>query len=120
MSRINPTVAPYLAITAGPESGNKRTITIQAKDSDHKNQTERFRVRTWISTSDYGPPSAAGHSVSPVTGELQEVTPDADYEIISDANGKVEIDITIGDPASRYIMAETDGRIHSSGEVEWT
>jgi len=111
---------PNLGITAGQESGDKRTVTIQARDAAYNNLAQRFRVRVWIATSDFGPPSATGNTVAVSTGtQLRELTANADYEIIGDAGGAAAIDLTISGAASRYILAEVDGRIHSSGEVTW-
>jgi len=39
--------------------------------------------------------------------------------IESDAGGTVAIGVTVAGAASRYIMAEIDGRVYSSGEVTW-
>ena len=102
-----------LTIAAGAESADKRTVTIQAGPW-------RQKVRLWIATSDYGAPSAAGNTVSVVTGTtLETVLANADYEVISDAAGTVEVDVTISGAASRYVLAEVDGRIYSSGEITW-
>ena len=111
---------PNLNITAGAESADKRTVTLQARDAADNDLAERFRIRVWIATSDFGAPSAAGNTVAVETGtQLRQITADADYEIISDATGKAEIGVTISGAASRYVMAEIDGRVHSSGEVTW-
>jgi len=102
-----------LAIAAGAESADKRTVTIQSGPW-------RQKVRFWIATSDYGAPGAAGNTVSIATGTtLQTLVAHADYEVISDAAGTVEVDITVSGAASRYLLAEVDGRIYSSGEITW-
>lgn len=106
-------LAGGLTITAGAESADKRTVTIQGGPW-------RQAVRVWISESDYGAPSATGNTVTIAAGTtLRTITANADYEVISDAAGKVDVDITISGAASRYVMAEVDGRIYSSGEVTW-
>jgi hypothetical protein len=106
-------LAGGLTITAGDESADKRTITVQGGPW-------RQKVRLWIATSDYGAPSASGNTVSIAAGTiLQTIVANADYEVISDATGKVDVDITISGAASRYILAEVDERIYSSGEVTW-
>ena len=111
---------PNLNVTAGAESADKRTLTIQARDAGDNDLAERVAVRVWISTSDYGAPSAAGNTVAIETGtQLGQIVANADYDVISDAAGTVEIGITISGAASRYVMAEIDGRIYSSGEVTW-
>ena len=111
---------PNLNVTAGAESADKRTITIQARDAGDNDLAERVAVRVWISTSDYGAPSAAGNTVAIETGaQLGQIVANADYDVISDAAGTVEIGITISGAASRFVLAEIDGRIYSSGEVTW-
>ena len=51
--------------------------------------------------------------------EYDDELPNAAYKVISDANGTVAIGLTISGAATRYIMAEIDGRIYSSGEITW-
>ncbi len=109
-----------LSITAGDESGDKRTITVQAKDAGGADLAERLLVRVWVATSDYGAPDATDNSVAVETGTTYETEiANAAYSIISDAAGKVEVGVTISGAASRYICAEIDGRAYSSGEVTW-
>lgn len=111
---------PNLNITAEAEAADKRTITIQARDAADNDLAERVLVRVWIGAADYGAPSATDNTVAVETGTTYETeTTDAAYKIISDATGKVEIGVTISGAATRYIMAEIDGRIYSSGQVDW-
>jgi hypothetical protein len=111
---------PDLSITAGAEAADKRTITVQARDAAANNLAERVLVRVWIAASDYGAPSATGNTVAVETGTTYETeTANAAYKIISDAAGKAEIGVTISGAATRYVMAEIDGRIYSSGEITW-
>ena len=51
--------------------------------------------------------------------ELRELTANADYEVITDATGQAAIDVQISGAASRYVPAEVDGQIASSGEITW-
>ena len=112
---------PNLYITAAAESGDDRQITFQARDAGNNNLAQRVLVRLWIATSDYGAPSAAGNTVALDTGTIIEtVTANAYYLIESDAAGKVQVTVTVAGAASRYILAEIDGRVYSSGQVDWT
>jgi hypothetical protein len=111
---------PSLNVTAGQESDDKRTITIQARDAAGNDLAERVLVRVWIATADYAAPSAEGNTVTVQTGTTYETeTANAAYKLISDADGKVEIAVTISGAASRYVFAEIDGTVYSSGEVTW-
>ena len=106
--------APQLTITAGTEATDARTITIQSS------LAQRFRVRLWIATADYGSPDATGNTYALVTGTaLATRTANADYEVISDASGTVAFTLNISGAATRYILAEVDGRIYSSGALTW-
>ncbi|HUX01009.1 MAG TPA: hypothetical protein VMY35_08515 [Phycisphaerae bacterium] len=111
---------PNLNITAGAEAADKRTITIQARDAGSNDLAERVLVRVWIAAADYGAPDATGNTVAVETGtQIEAVTANAYYVIESDAGGTVAIGVTVAGAASRYIMAEIDGRVYSSGEVTW-
>ena len=113
-------LVPNLNITAAAEAADERVITIQARDGADNSLAQRVMIRVWVATTDYGAPSATDNAVAIDTGTiLQTITAHAYYELISDAAGKVEVGVTISGAASRYVLAEIDGRIYSSGEVTW-
>jgi len=110
-----------LSITAAAEGANARRVSIQATGPSGASLSGYFRVRLWIATSNYGAPSAADNTFGLVAGtQLRALTADADYEIISTSAGLVQFDLTIAGAATRYILAEFDGRIYSSGALSWS
>lgn len=112
---------PQLAMSVGDEVGDTRTITVQVRDAGGDDLPGRFRVRLWIAPTEFAAPDASGNAVAVSTGaQLRELTADADCELITDADGAAAVDLTVAGAASRYVHAETDGRIHSSGEVTFT
>ncbi len=111
--RVIFSVPAWLDISAGAEAADVRAITISGG-------SWRSRVRVWIAASDFGAPSATGNTVALTTGtQLRALTANADYEFISDGSGQVVFDLTITGAATRYILAEVDGRIISSGQLDW-
>jgi len=111
---------PDLNVTFGAETADEIVVTAQARDAVDNNLAQRMAVRVWVATSEYGAPSATGNTVAIDTGTiLQTITANAFYDLISDATGKVEVGITVAGAATRYVMAELDGRIYSSGEITW-
>jgi len=87
-------------------------MSIQVTDAAGNALAQRFRVRTWLSTSAYGAP-VAQTDFSLATGtQLREITANADYEAISDATGLVEMWIVAAD-GTYYVMAEIDGVLYS-------
>jgi len=112
---------PYLTVTVENQTTPDGTgnAYIQAYDAAGNELHQRFRVRTWISSSDFGAPvKQDDFSVAEGT-ELREIDPDADYEVISDHEGYVFMTITVATDRTVYVMAEIDGRIYS-GSVEIT
>lgn len=102
-----------LAITASAESANGRTVTITGGPY-------RQRIRVWIATADFGSPDATGNTFALVTGtQLAQVVANADYTLITDGTGVAAFTITIAGAATRYVLAEVDGRIISSGPLAW-
>lgn len=117
MSAAMADLMPNILVTGADDADGTGTATIQVRDAGNNNLAQRFRVRAWISTSDFGAPVAAT-DFSVTTGtELDEKTADADYEVIGDATGAVVMNIDNGGAGSVYVMAEIDGRIYSSGEI---
>jgi len=112
---------PKLNVSAGSQSDHTRAITIQLQDADGNSLGERVLVQLWIDDSAYGAADATGNAVSVTTGTtLETITANAHYTVVSDGNGTVVFDLTVGAGGTRYIMAEIDGRIYSSGAVEIT
>jgi len=112
---------PNLNITSGGEVGDTHTVTIQARDAADNNLAERFLIQLWVDDAEYGAPDATGNTVAVTTGTTCEtVTVNAHYTVISDANGKVIITLAVAGDATRYVMAEVDGRIYSSGALSFT
>jgi len=101
-------------------SAGTGTLTIQVKDAAGLNLAERFFIRTWIADAEFSEPDAqTDYSVS--TGEVfKEDEADADYRVISDANGTVVMAIDCGGAKTVYCMAEMDGRIWSPGAIVLT
>ena len=113
-------VIPGLTISVGDEIADKRIFSIQLVDAAANNLSARALVRVWISDSDYGAPSATGNTVTIDTGtEYAEELANGAYQVISNASGLVEVGVEISGAASRYVMAEIDGLVVSSGEITW-
>jgi len=64
---------PSIAITAGAEAGDARTITFQVQDAAGAALAQRLLVRVWVSAADYGAPDATGNAVAVVGGTTYEV-----------------------------------------------
>jgi len=105
---------PELAMLGTDNADGTGSMAIQARDAAGNNLAQRFRVRCWLSTSEYGAP-VADNDFSVHTGtQLAEVLADADYEVISDAAGLMEMDIDAAANGTYYVMAEVDGRIYDA------
>jgi hypothetical protein len=112
---------PSVAISAGAESGNTRTVTLQLTDATGANLAHRARLRVWLAETEYAAPSATGNTVAVTAGTLlRQLTADADYELVTAADGSVVLNVTVSGAASRYVMGEVDGRVVSSGELTWS
>ena len=111
---------PGVSFSIGQESGDVREVVVQLRDAEGQELAQRFRVRVWLAESDFGAPSAAGNTVAVTAGTvLRTITAHADYELITGADGSAGLSITVTGSATRYVLAEVDGRIYSSGPVTW-
>ena len=112
---------PSLAITATAQAAGARTITVQARDAAGNALAQRMLIRVWVSDVEYACPSAAGHTVAVTGGSLyQEELANAAFKLVTQAGGSIAITVTVSGAATRYVMAEIDGRIYSSGALAWT
>jgi len=104
---------PTITVTGEDLGNGTGGATIQVKDAAGNNLAQIFRVRTWLSTSDFGAP-VADTDFSVATGtELREIVANADYEVISNVGGTAAMTIDTVADGTYYVMAEIDGRIYS-------
>ncbi|MDD4891358.1 MAG: hypothetical protein PHU85_15665 [Phycisphaerae bacterium] len=105
------------AVTAAAEDANCRRITVQASSPG----SSRLLVRLWIADTEYAAPDATDNTVAVVAGttQIEAITAHAHYLLETSATGAAQIDLTIAGAATRYVMAEIDGRIYSSGQLDW-
>ena len=88
--------------------------------ADVRERAAAALVRIWISDADYGAPSATGNTVSIDTGtQYAEEVANAAYRVISNGAGLIDLGVTISGAANRYVMAEIEGLVVSSGQITW-
>lgn len=107
------TVHPQLTFSGTDDTDGTGTMDIQVADESDAAIAGRWRIRTWIADADMSEPDAqTDYSVT--TGEqLRELEANADYEVITPADGLVVMNIDAGGAKTVYCMAEIDGRIYS-------
>jgi hypothetical protein len=105
---------PDLDIDTTDDADGTGSVSIQIADPGTGDPlATRARVRVWIGTAEYGAPVAAT-DFSVVTGtQLREIAANADYEVISDATGLVEMNI-VAAAGAYYVMAEVNGAIYEA------
>lgn len=104
---------PTITLTGTDDADGTGSMAIQVKDAAGNALAERFRLRCWMSTSDFGAPVADTDFSVSAGAELREIIANADYEAISDATGLVVMSINTASDGTYYVMAEVDGRIYS-------
>lgn len=103
---------PTLELTGTDGEDGTGEVAIQLLDGGGNALAARALIRCWIAASEYGAP-AAQTDFSVLTGtEVREITADAYYEVLTDATGLVEMDVTAGD-GTYYVMAEVDGVVYT-------
>ncbi len=113
---------PNLLITFGAEAADVIAITIQARDAANNNLAANVLVNLWIATAAMGAPSATGNTYALTTGTSVFAftgQTNAHYSVLSASSGAVVFNLTVAGAATRYVMAELDGRIYSSGVITW-
>lgn len=106
---------PSLAFEGLDGEDGTGEMAIQVVDADNNNLAERFRVRVWRSSTQFGAPEAIT-DFSIVSGaELREIVADADYELITDADGFALM--RLEDDGTHWVMAEVDGRVYSASVI---
>ena len=104
-------LVPALSLTGTPATDGTGSMSLRVTDAAGTGINRRFRVRCWLSTSAYGAPAAQTDFSVALGTQLREITANADYEVITDQFGMIEMDIDTVANGSYYVMAEVDGRI---------
>jgi hypothetical protein len=95
--------------TAAAEAANVRAVTLQVVDLKREPVKAVVPVIVWLSTTDGGPPSGA-QTVAVATGTtLATYLANQCYLIMSDASGKIVLNVTVTGSATRYVMAAVCG-----------
>ena len=108
---------PSLDVTAVDGTDGTATLTVQALDVDGSDYEENVLTRIWVGgADDFGADAITGITVS--TGTSKEaVTANAEYLVISDATGTIELALNNGGAGTIYAWAEIGGKIYPSGAI---
>ena len=101
---------PTVEVTALDQANGTALVNIQ--DGAGNALAERFRVRTWAATADYGTTLVTGTYVVGTGSLLHSYVTDKDLDIITDAAGAAALTLTAAND-TYYVMTEIDGRIYS-------
>ena len=110
---------PIYMLTTNKLSANQWTIALTTCDAGGNALAERSLVRLWVSPTTCGAPQATGNTVAVTSGTVHTtVTANADYLLITDANGTLGLTLT-ATAGQRAIMAEVNGRIYPTGLMDF-
>ena len=107
-------------LSVGAESSDTIAVTLQVQDAQGNSLSERFLLHAWLSDSQYGGEctAAPNSSTSWSTGtQLEEITTDKRWTVITDATGKAVLDISDSGTPTFYLNIEIDGRIYTSSAI---
>ncbi len=111
-------------ITAGAEAGDEITFTIQALDADGNNLSERILVHFWISDVDLGAPDNDVNETIVISASYPLIDPAVPasgvrHEVMTDATGKMFIDVTNTGSVTRFLMATAGGSKVDNQTATW-
>jgi hypothetical protein len=108
---------PSLDVSAVDGTDGTAALTVQALDVDGTDYEENVFTRIWVGTADdFGADAITG--ITATTGTLKEaVTANAEYLVISDATGTIELALDNGGAGTIYAWAEIGGKIYPSGAI---
>lgn len=111
--------------TAGAEDTNVTRFTLQVVDRLGNPWARvgggRWLVFVYISPTEHGDPSATGNTVAFVTGTVvQTIVAHSTYLVLTDADGLIELDVTVAGAAVRVAHAMVVGPPEPGQAGEWT
>jgi hypothetical protein len=105
---------PQITLTGTDDADGTGSMAIQVKDAKAEALAQRFLLRCWIADADFSEPDAQT-DFSVLTGEqMREIEANADYEVITTADGACSMNIDAGGAKTVFVMVELDGRIYSA------
>jgi hypothetical protein len=108
---------PSLDVSAVDGTDGTAALTVQALDVDDTDYEANVFTRIWVGgADDFGADAITG--ITATTGTLKEaVTANAEYLVISDATGTIELALDNGGAGTIYAWAEIGGKIYPSGAI---
>jgi hypothetical protein len=107
----------YLSLSATNDGDGTGSLSIQAKDAAGNDLAQHVLIDVWIGTADdFASDALTDFSVTAGT-QKQELIADAAYRVVSDASGKVTMNIDNGGAGTLYAWAAVGGRIAASGAI---
>lgn len=108
-------------ITVGDEAANVRRFRVLVADNRGQAWEGRWLVLIHITPTADGDPDPTGNTVTFPTGfVLATIVAGAVYEVLSDEDGVVEMDLEVTGAATRHVYAAVLDRPEGSGAVAWT
>jgi hypothetical protein len=104
-----------LSLTGADDADGTGTLTIQVKDGlNATNVSERILARIWSSgTTEYAAPSALT-DLSVTTGtQIEEVTADADYWVLSNGSGQIVMNVNTATNDTFYFTVAYGKTVYS-------
>jgi hypothetical protein len=112
---------PQVDITASAEGATTADtidLTVQLQDAAGNSLAARGLCRVWFAATEYAVPDATDNTASVDTGTaIETVTANAEYRVLSDATGLIEMSLAVSGSATRYLMVELGGIVYSSGAL---
>lgn len=106
-------------ITAGSEAANVRRVTIQLVNRRREAIKARVPITVLIATTQSGTPTNS-QTASVNAGTLYATyTTNAALLILTDADGKIELDVTVAGAATRWVTAVVPGWAAETS-FDWT
>ncbi len=109
----------WCSVTAGAEAADVRRITLQVRDRLRNVWKRRWRVHFYLTTTEGGNPGGT-QTVVFVSGTLLDThTANVRYTALTDADGKIEIDVGVIGAGTRFVYADVIGEPVGLG-FAWT
>jgi hypothetical protein len=103
----------HVEATSVDNTDGSATVTCQVVDPSGANRAGRALLRTWISDTDFGAPSAVTDLTVSTGTEIATHAADADVDVLTDATGEAVLDVDLSASGTRYLMVSLGGHVTS-------
>lgn len=107
------------AVSVGAEAANVRRFTLEVVNRLDRPRPGRWLVLVWLAETAYGAPGGTQTTSFNAGTVVEELAADQAWVVLTDADGAVELDVTVAGAATRHLHHLVLGPVPTPLSATW-